>query len=83
MYAFFIQTVAVSQLQKQLAEVKDIEMVRKANGQGHTYKVGNSYRTVIRKGDHCTTATATPLCLAVISPLPFSLSPPCPRVLSC
>jgi hypothetical protein len=58
MYAFSIQTVAVSQLHKQLAETKDIEMARKANGQGHTYKVGNSYRTVIRKGDHCITAMA-------------------------
>jgi integrase len=59
MYAFLIQTVAVSQLHKQLAETKDIEMARKANGQGHTYKVGNSYRTVIRKGDHSITAMAT------------------------
>ena len=58
MYAFLIQTVAVSQLHKQLAETKDLEMARKANGQGHTYKVGNSYRTVIRKGDHCITAMA-------------------------
>ena len=58
MYAFSIQTVAVSQLHKQLAETKDIGMARKANGQGHTYKVGNSYRTVIRKGDHCITAMA-------------------------
>ena len=58
MYAFLIKTVAVSQLHKQLAETKDIEMARKANGQGHTYKVGNSYRTVIRKGDHCITAMA-------------------------
>ncbi len=33
-------------------------MARKANGQGHTYKVRNSYRTVIRKGDHCITAMA-------------------------
>ncbi len=33
-------------------------MTRKANGQGHTYKVGNSYRTVIRKGDHRITAMA-------------------------
>ena len=33
-------------------------MARKANGQGHTYKVGNSYRTVIRKGEHCITAMA-------------------------
>jgi integrase len=31
-------------------------MSRKANGQGHTYKVGNSYRTVIRRGDHLITA---------------------------
>ena len=58
MYAFLIQTAAVSQLHKQLVEIKDIEMARKANGQGHTYKVGNSYRTVIRKGDHCITAMA-------------------------
>ena len=48
MYAFSIQTVAVSQLHKQLAETKDIGMARKANGQGHTYKVGNSYRTLIQ-----------------------------------
>ena len=34
-------------------------MARKANGQGHTYKVGNSYRTVIRKGDHRITAMAS------------------------
>ena len=34
-------------------------MARKANGQGHTYKVGNSYRTVIRCGDHSITAMAT------------------------
>jgi integrase len=33
-------------------------VARKANGQGHTYKVGNSYRTVIRKGDHRITAMA-------------------------
>jgi len=33
-------------------------MARKANGQGHTYKVGNSYRTAIRRGDHVVTATA-------------------------
>ena len=58
MYAFLIQTVAVSQLHKQLAEAKDLEMVRKANGQGHTYRVGNSYRTVIRKGEHRITAMA-------------------------
>lgn len=32
-------------------------MTRKANGQGHTYKTGNSYRTVIRRGDHIVTAT--------------------------
>lgn len=33
-------------------------MARKANGQGHTYKVGNSYRTVIRCGDHTITGMA-------------------------
>ena len=33
-------------------------MARKANGQGYTYKVGNSYRTVIRCGDHTITAMA-------------------------
>jgi integrase len=31
-------------------------MARKANGQGHTYKVGNSYRTAIRKGGFTITA---------------------------
>lgn len=36
-------------------------MARKANGQGHTYKVGNSYRTVIRCGDHTITAMAATL----------------------
>ncbi len=33
-----------------------IVMARKANGQGHTYKVGNSYRTAIRKGNFTVTA---------------------------
>ena len=37
---------------------KGIEMAKKANGQGYTYKVGNSYRTVIRNGDHSITAMA-------------------------
>lgn len=37
---------------------KDCAMARKANGQGYTYKVGNSYRTVIRRGDHSVTAMA-------------------------
>ena len=38
---------------------KGMKMTRKANGQGHTYKVGNSYRTAIRKGDHVVTATGS------------------------
>jgi integrase len=33
-------------------------MARKANGQGHTYKVGASYRTVIRQGGTVVTAMA-------------------------
>ncbi len=33
-------------------------MARKANGQGYTYKVGKSYRTVIRRGDQSVTAMA-------------------------
>lgn len=33
-------------------------MARKANGQGHTYKVGTSYRTVIKQGDKVVTAMA-------------------------
>jgi integrase len=33
-------------------------MSRKANGQGHTYKVGSSYRTVIRQGGTVVTAMA-------------------------
>jgi integrase len=33
-------------------------MAKKANGQGYTYKVGNSYRTVIRNGDQSITAMA-------------------------
>lgn len=36
--------------------IKGYAMSRKANGQGHTYKVKNSYRTVIRRGDHVITA---------------------------
>ena len=33
-------------------------MARKANGQGHTYKVGNSYRTVIHRDAYIVTAMA-------------------------
>ena len=33
-------------------------MERKANGQGHTYKVRNSYRTVIHRDDYVVTAMA-------------------------
>lgn len=33
-------------------------MKRNKNGLGHTYRVGNSYRTVIRRGDHVVTAMA-------------------------
>ena len=36
--------------------IKGNEMSREVNGQGHTYKAGNSYRTVIRRGDHVITA---------------------------
>jgi integrase len=38
---------------------REIEMSRKANGQGYTYKVGKSYRTVIRRGDQSVTAMAS------------------------
>lgn len=34
-------------------------MSRRSNGQGHTYKVGNSYRTVIHQNGHVVTAMAT------------------------
>ncbi len=34
-------------------------MVRRTNGNGHTYKVGNSYRTVIRKNGYVITAMAS------------------------
>ena len=37
---------------------REIAMARKANGQGYTYKVGKSYRTVIRRGDQSVTAMA-------------------------
>ena len=37
---------------------KECAMSRKANGQGYTYKVGKSYRTVIRRGDQSVTAMA-------------------------
>ena len=33
-------------------------MSRRSNGQGHTYKVGNSYRTVIHCEGHVITAMA-------------------------
>ena len=33
-------------------------MSRRANGQGHTYKVGSSYRTVIHCNGHVVTAMA-------------------------
>lgn len=33
-------------------------MSRRSNGQGHTYKLGNSYRTVIHHGGHVVTAMA-------------------------
>lgn len=36
---------------------KGIKLNYKANGQGHTYKVRNSFRTAIRRGDHVVTAT--------------------------
>ncbi len=38
---------------------KEPSVARKANGQGHTYKVGNSYRTVIHKGVSVVTAMAS------------------------
>lgn len=38
---------------------KEFSMARKANGQGHTYKVGNSYRTVIHRDAYVVTAMAT------------------------
>jgi integrase len=34
-------------------------MARRANGNGHTYKVGNSYRTVIRRNGYVITAMAS------------------------
>jgi integrase len=37
---------------------KVFSMARKANGQGHTYKVGNSYRTVIHRDAYIVTAMA-------------------------
>lgn len=37
---------------------KELAMARKANGQGYTYKVGRSYRTVIRRGNQSVTAMA-------------------------
>lgn len=56
MYAFSISTHPHSHWANGGSE--ESEMARKANGQGHTYKVGNSYRTVIRRGDHSITAMA-------------------------
>ena len=39
--------------------IKDLQMARRANGNGHTYKVGNSYRTVIRRNGYVITAMAS------------------------
>ena len=38
---------------------REIEMSSKANGQGYTYKVGKSYRTVIRRCDQSVIAMAS------------------------
>ncbi len=57
-------------------------MARKANGQGHTYKVGSSYRTVIRQGGTVVTAMAKTaqqsksLAKAKLSKLPQDQSSP-------
>jgi integrase len=37
---------------------KEAKMSRRSNGQGHTYKVGSSYRTVIHQNGHIVTAMA-------------------------
>jgi integrase len=42
-----------------LANGRQAQMSRRSNGQGHTYKVGNSYRTVIHQNGHVVTAMAT------------------------
>jgi integrase len=39
--------------------IKGLHMARRANGNGYTYKVGNSYRTVIRKNGYVITAMAS------------------------
>ena len=53
-----MQGAGLPQWRKAIGGQSGNAMARKANGQGHTYKVGNSYRTVIRCGDHTITAMA-------------------------
>ena len=44
-----------------------IDMSKKANGQGYTFKVGSSFRTVIKHNGYVVTALPTPLDAAVCS----------------
>ncbi len=59
MYALSKRKPQLPQWQSPLVGSWEIEMGKKANGQGHTYKVGASYRTVIRRNAHVVTAMAS------------------------
>ena len=58
-YALSKRKSQLPQWQSPLVGSWEIEMAKKANGQGHTYKVGASYRTVIRRNAHVVTAMAS------------------------
>ena len=58
-YALSKKKVRLPRWRLPLVDSREIEMAKKANGQGHTYKVGTSYRTVIRRGGDVVTAMAS------------------------
>ena len=60
MYEFLIELTVICYFHKgiRLWLQEGMQMSRRSNGQGHTYKVGNSYRTVIHYNGHIVTAMA-------------------------
>jgi len=59
-YEFLIELTVICYFHKgiRLWLQEGMQMSRRSNGQGHTYKVGNSYRTVIHYNGHIVTAMA-------------------------
>ena len=60
MYEFLIELTVICYFHKGIGlwRQEGMQMSRRSNGQGHTYKVGNSYRTVIHYNGHVVTAMA-------------------------